>query len=103
VRVYNRQLTAAEVTSVFTTGALIDTNALQMRLNFDTRPGFGFNLIWTAANSVLQSSPSAKGPYTDVPGAITPFSAIPTGNQKFFRYRYPPHIPQTLISNPYLM
>ena len=40
VRFYNRGLSATEVTSAYG-GALVDTNALVMQLNFTTAPGAG--------------------------------------------------------------
>ncbi len=103
LRVYNRQLTAAEVTSVFNTGALIDTAALQMELNFDTAPVSGYSLTWNAANSVLQSNPSISGAFSDVPGAISPYNIVPKAGQKFYQFRYPSVAPQARISNPFLM
>jgi len=103
VRVYNRQLTAGEVTSLYNTGALIDTAALQLEFNFDTAPVSGFSLTWSAANSVLQSNPSISGAFTDVPGAISPYNIVPKAGQKFYQFRYPSVAPQARISNPYLM
>ena len=104
LRVYNRRLTQAEVTSVFNTGALIDTAALQMRLNFDTAPVSGESLTWNAASSTLQSNGSVTGAFTDVPGAISPYNIVPkVGQQKFYQFRYPSVAPQARISNPYLM
>ncbi len=103
LRVYNRQLTAAEVTSVFNTGALIDTGALQMEFNFDTAPVSGYSLTWNAVNSVLQSNPSISGAFSDVPGAISPYNIVPKAGQKFYQFRYPSVAPQARISNPFLM
>jgi hypothetical protein len=104
VRVYNRQLTPAEVTSLFNTGALIDTAALQMELNFDTAPVNGFSLTWNAVNSVLQSNGSISGAFSDVPGAISPYNIVPkVGGQKYYQFRYPSVAPQARVSNPFLM
>jgi hypothetical protein len=102
VRFYNRELTAAEVTSIFNTGALVDTSALQMQLNFNTAPEPGIIMNWQAGNSVLQSAPSAAGPYTDVSAASSPYYVAPSAARKFYRYRFP-NAPQSLVSNPYLM
>jgi hypothetical protein len=100
VRFYNRQLTAAEIASVFHTGALVDTNALQMQLNFSAPPASGIVLTWQESNAVLQSASKVNGPYVDLPAAVSPYIVVPQATQKFFRYRY---VPQSLISNPYLM
>jgi hypothetical protein len=102
VRFYNRQLTAAEVLSVFNTSALIDTNALQMQLNFNTAPEPGVIMNWQAKNSVLQSAPAVTGPYTDVSAATSPYPVLPSAAKKFYRYRFP-NAPQSLVSNPFLM
>ena len=102
VRVYSRILTPAEVASVYNTGALIDTANLQARYNFDKAPVNGYTLTWIEANSVLQSATTASGPYTDVTGSFAPYNFIPGAGQKFFRYRYPTHVAQTINSNPVL-
>ncbi len=102
VRFYNRQLTAAEVTSVFNTGALVDTNALQMQLNFNAAPGPGLIMTWHAGNSVLQSAPVVTGTYSDVSAASSPYYVAPSARQKYYRYRFP-NAPQSLVSNPYLL
>ena len=101
VRFYSRQLSAAEVASVYATGALVDTANLQMRLNFDTPPGTGFSLGWQVGNVILQSAPAVQGPYVDLPAAVSPFNAATGMGTKFYRYRG--YVPQTTLSNPYLM
>jgi hypothetical protein len=103
IRFYSRELNASEVTSVYSTGALIDPANLQMRLNFDTPPGAGYGLTFYPPGVILQSAPNAAGPYLDVPGAVNPFNLVPTVGDKFFRFRNYSHTPQTVISNPYLM
>ena len=100
VRFYNRALTAAEVASAYT-GALVDTNALIMQLNFSAPPGSGISLTWGATDVILQSADSVNGPYTDVPGAVSPYSVSPQGAAKFYRYRG--HTPAVIVANPYLM
>lgn len=101
VRFYNRALTDSEVTSVFNTGAVVDANALVMRLNFDTAPIRGLNLQWQAPDVILQSSDSAIGPYTDTPSVASPYPSTIKGASKF--YRYHGHTPTNIVSNPYLM
>jgi hypothetical protein len=102
IRAYSRELTAAEVATVYSSGSLIDTNALQMQLTFSNAPVPGVVLTWGAPNSVLQSSPTANGVYSDVTAAASPYYVVPKGTQKYYRYRFP-NSPQTRISNPYLM
>ena len=68
VRFYNRVLTAAEIASAYT-GALVDTNALVMQLNFTAAPGSGINLTWQCPDAILQSANSVNGPYTDCAGS----------------------------------
>jgi len=101
VRFYNRALTDTEVASTFNTGALVDTNALVMRLNFYTAPIRGLNLNWQATDVILQSSDSAPGPYTDTPSVASPYPTTIKGASKF--YRYNGHTPTNIVSNPYLM
>ena len=102
VRYYSTNLTSAQITTIYNTGSIVDTNNLQMRLNFDSAPGSAVSLTWQAIGAVLQSAPNITGPWEDVSGAASPFTIVPTGTQQFFRYRYT-HTPQTLVSNPYLM
>jgi hypothetical protein len=100
VRFYSRELSSAEISSIYHSGALVDTNALQMELNFTAAPDGGYSLMWQESSAVLQSSPNVNGPFEDVPGAISPYVIVPTAAHQFFRYRY---APQSVISNPYLM
>ena len=100
VRFYNRALTNTEIASAFT-GALVDTNSLVMQLNFTTAPGSGLALTWQAPDAILQSADSVNGPYTDLPGAVSPYSVGVQKAAKFYRYRG--HTPIVIISNPYLM
>jgi hypothetical protein len=100
VRYYNRGLTATEVASAYT-GALVDTNALVMQLNFTAAPGAGINLTWKCTDAILQSADSVMGPYTDLPGAVSPYSVSAQSAAKFYRYRG--HTPAVIVANPYLM
>jgi hypothetical protein len=101
IRFYNRALTAQEISSVFSAGNLVDTNALMMRLNFDTAPVAGATLRWQCPDAILQSSDSVNGPFKDIPSGSSPYPAAVRGAEKFFRYRG--HVPGTVLSNPYLM
>jgi hypothetical protein len=100
IRIYNRILATNEIASVFQTGALVDTNALQVRFNFSAPPGEGIVLTWQESTAVLQSATNVNGPYTDVKGVSSPYTVVPAATQMFFRYRY---LSQSLESNPYLM
>ncbi len=101
IRFYNRALTPTEMASVFSSGDLVDTNALVMRLNFDSAPGAGVTLRWQCPDAVLQSAASVLGPYTDVPSATSPYSTAVRGAGQF--YRYHGHKASSVLSNPYLM
>lgn len=100
VRVYSRALSQSEVTTAFS-GGLVDTNSLTMQLNFDTAPTEGATIKWQSPDVILQSADAVSGPYTDVPGAVSPRPSAQRSKVKFYRYRG--HVPQTIISNPYLM
>ncbi len=100
VRVYSRALTAPEVATALS-GGLVDTNSLTMQLNFDTAPTEGATIKWQSPDAILQSADAAAGPYTDVSGAVSPHPAAQRSNAKFYRYRG--HVPQTIVSNPFLM
>ena len=102
VRVYNRQLTAGEIATIHSTGALIDTSALKLQLTFKTAPLPGITLTWQTTNSVLQSAPAITGPYSDVPAIGSPYYIMPTAAQTFYRYRFS-NPTRALVSNPYLM
>ncbi|HEX3718460.1 MAG TPA: LamG-like jellyroll fold domain-containing protein [Verrucomicrobiae bacterium] len=101
-RYYSAQLTASQVGSIYSSGAIVDTNDLQLRLNFPSAPGSGVSLTWLEGTAVLQSAPTLDGPWTDLPGAVSPYTIVPGVGQQFFRYRYI-HSSQVLTSNPYLM
>ncbi len=101
VRIYSRLLTGAELGSIKSTDAIVDSSALQVRLNFSAAPTSGVTLRWQCPDAILQSADSVAGPYTDVPGVASPY---PTATQKTIKfYRYRGHSPATVISNPYLM
>lgn len=100
VRVYNRVLTDTEIGSVYSSDDLVDTNALLLRLNFDGPPGAGILMQWLTPDGILQSADSVAGPYTNLPGVISPYAATARKNMKFYRYQ---HTQATLISNPFLM
>ena len=100
VRYYSRQLTLTEIASIYSSDSLVDTNNLQMRLNFDSAPGAGYGLSWNLGGAVLQSASSVAGPYVDVPGATPPYNLTIGQGLKFYRYRF---TNTSWISNPYLM
>jgi len=49
-----------------------------------TKAGGSFTLSWVGAG-ILQSATSVSGPYTDVPGASSPWPVTPSGIQKYYR------------------
>ncbi len=100
VRYYSAVLTPSQIAQVYTTGAAVDPAALEFDFNFNTAPGAGTVLTWKISSAVLQSAPALNGPWTDLPGVTSPYTIVPSQSQQFFRYRY---VPQTRISNPYLM
>ncbi len=100
VRYYSTNLTASQISTIYSSGAPVDTADLQMDLAFGAAPGNGFVLKWAEGSAVLQSAPTLTGPWTDVTGAASPYTIVPAASQQFFRYR---HTPQNLVSNPYLM
>jgi hypothetical protein len=100
VRFYNRALSASEILLAYG-GALVDTTALVMQLNFTTAPGVGSTLTWQCPDAILQSADSINGPWTDLKGAASPYS-VGTQNTPVF-YRYRGHTPVVIIANPYLM
>jgi hypothetical protein len=54
------------------------------KLTFDRNPA-GLWLSWSAG--ILQASDSYSGPYTDVNGAASPFSASASETARFYRLR----------------
>ena len=100
VRFYNRILTASEITSAYG-GALVDTSALVMQLNFTTAPGPGLGLAWGCTDAVLQYANSPTGPWSDVTGVVSPYKVGILSTARF--YRYHGHTPVLIIANPYLM
>ncbi|HSU52674.1 MAG TPA: LamG-like jellyroll fold domain-containing protein [Candidatus Dormibacteraeota bacterium] len=79
VALYDYPLSAAQVLNHFVTGTNpVVTLAIQES---------GGNEVLTWTPGTLQSSTNILGPYTDLPGATSPFVVPPTGPQKFFRVR----------------
>jgi hypothetical protein len=101
VRFYTRELTAAEVLSVQSSGAIVDASTLALRLNFDSAPQPGLTLTWLLTDATLQSADNVNGPYTDVPEAISSYNVLTKPAKKF--YRYVGHVPTTVITNPFFM
>jgi hypothetical protein len=106
VRYYGAELTPSQISTIFASGnagALADPADLLFQFNFTDAPGQGVILTWGDPSAVLQSAPTVTGPWTDVTGATSPQTIVPTATQQYFRYRYTPGTPQTWVSNPYLM
>jgi hypothetical protein len=103
VRLYSRELTGAEVASVYNSNALVDINTLALQFNFTAAPSAkGVILTWQCTDVILQTASSVLGPWTDVgaPGT-TKFPVVTGKTAQFFRYRG--HTPVSIVSNPYLM
>jgi hypothetical protein len=100
VRYYSVILSSTEIATIYSCDALVDTNDLQLQFNFTAAPGQGIVLAWKESSAVLQSAPAVTGPWTDLPGANSPCTIVPAATQLYFRYRY---VPQSLVSNPYMM
>jgi hypothetical protein len=83
-RIYKRILTATEVAQVYASDALVDTNSLAVRYNFDSAT-YGRSVAWPYG--VLQTSPTL-GPsavWTTVTNAVSPYGYLPTSSALFFR------------------
>jgi hypothetical protein len=100
VRYYSKILTASQITTIYTSGALVDTTDLQLEFEFATPPENGYILSWLEGSAVLQSAPSLSGPWSTLQGVTSPYLIVPADSQQFFRYQY---VPQTIESNPFLM
>jgi hypothetical protein len=101
VRYYSAVLNAVQLATIQTAGSLLDTTDLQMQFNFTAAPGTGVVMLtWKESSAVLQSAASLDGPWADVPQASSPYAIVPGAPQQYFRYRY---VPQSLVSNPYMM
>ena len=46
-------------------------------------------LTWAGSAFNLQSAPLASGTYTNIPGATSPHTNPITGDQKYFRLKWP--------------
>ncbi|MES2708378.1 MAG: hypothetical protein V4726_17420 [Verrucomicrobiota bacterium] len=83
-RVYNQELTAAQIDSVFKTGAVPVPAALLGRYDFDSA-GSGLTLSWPFG--YLETSTLQPGdPWVAVPGAVSPMP-VATSPEKARFYR----------------
>lgn len=85
-RIYNRILNDSEVASVFSSDAIVDTNALQVRYNFGNATGVGQSFSWPVGQ--LQATP------TLAPAAWAP---VRSGNTSA-AWRLPSGVPTTTNS-----
>ena len=88
-RFYNRVLTDTEISSVYSSDALVDTTALKVQFNFDAAPGNGLGVSWSPDVSVPQSAAEVTGLYLDQTSGRTPLLIAPTGGEQFFRAKSP--------------
>jgi hypothetical protein len=106
VRYYSVILSGSQLSTIFASGnsgALADPADLQLQFNFTAAPGGASVITWGDATAVLQTSTSLNGGWTDVVGAVSPYTYVPSGVQQYFRIRFTAHAPQSYVSNPYLM
>jgi hypothetical protein len=75
-RIYNRILTPTEISAVQSTGALVDTNALVVRYNFDSTGG-GQSLSWPVGSLLSSPSLGPSAVWTPVPNAASPYPFLP--------------------------
>ncbi len=78
---YQARISAACGT-IYTVPAILTTDP---RLQIFSASQGSAQLVWSAANLVLQQADSAVGPWTTVPGATSPFDLTLNGPGKFFR------------------
>ena len=83
-RIYNRILKPSEISGVYATNSLVDTNALQEQLSFGSAPEAGFALRWTCGTN-LQSTTNLPGPFTEIAPASSPWIIAPSHIQQFYR------------------
>ena len=97
-RFYNRVFSSDEVAQLNKNDALVDSTALEIRLNFDAIPIAGLTLSWQGNNTFLQSAGVVTGPYADETVGTSPHVLGPLVGNKFFRYR---HDAAAVVTNPY--
>jgi hypothetical protein len=78
VAFYGRALTAPE----------IQAHALNGRLINISQAGTNVVVSWVSGNGTLQSAPAVTGPYTDVPGATSPWTNSMAGSSEFYQIQY---------------
>ena len=106
VRFYGTVLSQAQISSIYSSGAVVDAADLQMEWAFLTAPGVGLEeLTWIEPTAVLQSATSVSGPWTPIPQAKSPYVILAPGasQQQYYQYQYTPHAGTNWVSNPYLM
>jgi hypothetical protein len=86
-RMYNTILTPTEIAAIAapsTSDSLEETNALEVRYNFDSGT-YGYSLVWPFGT--LQSSPtlSAGAVWTTLTNATSPMPFLPTNPATFYR------------------
>ena len=75
-RIYNRVLTPAEITSVLSSDALVDTAALKVRYNFDVA-GVGESLSWPVGSLFSSPTLGSSAVWTPVLNAAPPYPFLP--------------------------
>jgi len=86
VGLYSRSLSQNELASVESYLLTKYVVGLQ-QLGIENQAGQS-TLTWTDATAILQSSSQVAGPWSNVIGAKSPYSIIPSGGQLFFRLEH---------------
>jgi hypothetical protein len=85
VGIWNRVLSASEVTNIYTLGQSGQTYSLSTAVAMTIQRS-GANLLLNWPTGTLQAAPSLTGTWTNVPGATAPsYQITPTGTATFFR------------------
>jgi len=76
-RIYNRILDSTEISTLVSSGAVVDPAALKVRFNFDTAPVTALSVSWAPTWADLQSAGNISDAFAPVPTAVSPFIVIP--------------------------
>ncbi|MDQ6631595.1 MAG: hypothetical protein M3Y82_07535, partial [Verrucomicrobiota bacterium] len=75
--------TTASNPAILTVGSVVSPSSLTITKN----PNNTVTITWSTPSSTLQSAPVVTGPYTDVPGATSPYTTSSASGQAFYRLR----------------
>jgi hypothetical protein len=84
--VFKKVLTPLEAASIYMAGISNGLSVVSAPFSLtSTRTGNTLTLTWDVG--VLQQATNVTGPYTDVPGASSPLTVVPSGQGKYYRIR----------------